>query len=150
MPEVVLHILKYLFLALLFLFLARAVRAMYLEISGPRVRGSGQPSAPRAIPKAKAKPPDRMMVTSGDGNQRTFDIEEELIIGRADKCNVVIDDQYSSQVHARVFRRDDSVFIEDMGSTNGTTLNRRKVSGPTPVTRGDKGRIGKTELEFKR
>jgi len=150
MPEIVLHVLKYLFLSLLFLFLARAVRAMYLEIGGPRRQGMpGRPS-PRAVPRAKTKPPDRMTVTSGDGKTQTFEIEEELIIGRAEKCNVVIDDQYSSQVHARVFRKDDSVFLEDMGSTNGTTLNRRKVSAPTPVARGDKGRIGKTELEFKR
>ena len=150
MPEVVLTVLKYLFLSLIFLFLARAVRVMYLEIGGPRtVRSvSRSPAVPAAKP---GKAPDRLAVTAHDGSKpRTFPLDEELLIGRAPKCKVVITDPYASQVHARVFRRDGTYYLEDMGSTNGTYLNRKKVTSATPVARGDRARIGKTELEFRK
>ena len=152
MPEVVLDILKYFFLVLIFLFLARAVKAMYLEISGPR-----SSRAPQAQPMSRVsekltagKPPDKVAVVAPGAKVRTFDLGDELIVGRGDKCHVVLEDSYASQVHARVFRRQDAVYIEDMGSTNGTYLNRKKVTSPVPVNRGDTARIGKTELEFRR
>lgn len=90
------------------------------------------------------------MTAPDGGRPKTYSIEDEVIIGRDKGCQVVITDTYASQFHARVFKRDDAVFIEDMGSTNGTYLNRRKVSSPIPVNRGDKARIGKTELDFRR
>lgn len=150
MPEVVLTVLNYLFLSLIFLFLWRAVRVMYLEIGGPRAVRSVARSP--AVPAAKpGKAPDRLSVTAHDGSKpRTFDLDDELLIGRASKCKVVITDPYASQVHARVFRRDGTFYLEDMGSTNGTYLNRKKVSSATPVSRGDRARIGKTELEFRK
>lgn len=151
MPAVVLAILKYFFLLLIFLFLARAVRAMYLEVSGPKRQRSPRGGAPaRAPTKARSKPPDKLIVTAPDTKPQSYDIDDELILGREAKCNVVLTDAYSSQVHARIFRRNEEVLIEDMGSTNGTYLNRRKVTSATPVNRGDKARIGKTEMEFKR
>src|SRR5436309_9804141 len=150
MPDIVLSVLKYLFLSLIFLFLWRAVRVMYLEIGGPRtVRSVARsPAAPTLKP---GKAPDRLAVTAHDGSKpRTFSLDEELLVGRATKCRVVITDPYASQVHARIFRRDGTYYIEDMGSTNGTSLNRKKVTSATPVARGDRARIGKTELEFRR
>lgn len=147
MPPVVLDILKYLFLFLIFLFLARAVRAMYLEIAGPRTRAEPRSAGP--LPKI-GRPPEKMAVVAPDEKPRTFDVGDELLIGRSEKCQVVITDVYASQIHARVFRRDGQVFIEDMGSTNGTYLNDKKVKATLPVNRGDRGRIGKTELEFRK
>jgi len=151
MPEAVLDILKYFFLFLIFLFLARAVKAMILEISGPRgLKGAPVvPNAP-AVARPSGRAPEKMAVTAPGAKPRMFDIGDELIIGRADKCHVVIGDSYASQIHARVFRRQDAVYIEDMGSTNGTYLNRRKVTSPIQVNRGDTARIGKTEMEFRR
>lgn len=148
MPVVVLDILKYLFLLLLFLFLARAVKAMYLEIAGPRCA----PTAPRQLASAikMGKPPERVVIVEPGGKTRTFEITDELIVGRSPKCHVVITDTFASQVHSRIFRRGEEVMIEDMGSTNGTFLNRRKVSAALPVNRGDTGRIGKTQLEFRK
>jgi pSer/pThr/pTyr-binding forkhead associated (FHA) protein len=151
MPEVVLDILKYFFLFLIFLFLGRAVKAMYLEISGPRAVRAPQASR-QAIGQddSQGRPPERVAVIAPGGKPRTFDLGDELIIGRGDKCHVVITDSYASQVHARVFRRQNGIYIEDMGSTNGTFLNRKKVTSPTMINRGDTARIGKTELEFRR
>lgn len=148
MPELVLSILKYLFLILIFIFLARATRAMYLEIYGTRTtRRRETPAAPKT---RKERPPDRVAVVGSDGKSRTYNVEDELLIGRGEKCHIVIGDVYASQVHARIFRKDDNIFIEDMGSTNGTFLNRKKVSGAIPVNRGDRVRIGKTEIEFRK
>lgn len=157
MPQLALTILKYLFLALIFLFLARAVRAMFLEINGPRV--PREPGAPATAVARAGKIPDKIALLapgpgpgSGPGGQRVrlFDLGDELMVGRSAKCQIVIEDTYASQVHSRVFRRNGQYFLEDMGSTNGTYLNGRKVVAPTPVNRGDKARIGRTELEFRR
>jgi pSer/pThr/pTyr-binding forkhead associated (FHA) protein len=147
-PQLALTILKYLFLALIFLFLARAVRAMYLEINGPRTPRS--PAAPATATARSGKPPDKVALLVGGDKPRLFDLGDELILGRSEKCHIPLGDTYASQVHARVFRRNGQFFIEDMGSTNGTYLNSRKVAGPTPVNRGDRVRIGRTDLEFRR
>lgn len=152
MPEAVLDILKYFFLFLIFLFLARAVKAMFLEISGSRGPRAGAAAAPAGLAAGRptVRAPEKMVVTAPGNKPRSFDLGNELIVGRASKCQVVIDDSYASQVHARIFRRGDSVYLEDMGSTNGTYLNRRKVTSAIVVNRGDTARIGKTEMEFKR
>lgn len=150
MPDIILEVLKYLFLLILFLFLTRAVKAMYLEIYGPtnpRPVGAGPVGAPA---QRAGKPPERLVLHQPGSEPKSFDIGDELIIGRGDKCHVVLNDTYSSQIHARLFQKNGQLFIEDMGSTNGTYLNRRKVTSPVPVGRGDRARIGKTELEFRR
>lgn len=148
MPPLVLDLLKYLFLALIFLFLIRAVRVMYLDIAGPRAR--------RVVPaastqQAKSRAPERLVIQDPRGGKgKAHPIETELIIGRGDKCHIVLTDTYASQFHARVFLKDGEVYIEDMGSTNGTRLNGRRVTSAVPVQRGDRLRIGKTELVFRR
>ncbi|MGH9197706.1 MAG: hypothetical protein ACRD1T_18430, partial [Acidimicrobiia bacterium] len=99
MPELVLSILKYLFLILIFIFLARATRAMYLEIYGTRTaRRREAPPAPKARTQ---RPPDRVSVVGSDGKSRSYNVEDELLIGRGDTCHIVISDVYASQVHAR-------------------------------------------------
>lgn len=149
MPAIVLDVLKYLFILLIFLFLARAVRAMLMEIAGPRT-ARAQTNRPAGVKARPGKPPERVTLIQPDGKSKTFDIGDELMIGRDAKCQVILEDTYASQIHARVFTKDDGVFIEDMGSTNGTYLNRKKVTSALSVARGDRVRIGKTELEFKR
>jgi pSer/pThr/pTyr-binding forkhead associated (FHA) protein len=53
-------------------------------------------------------------------------------------------------LYARVFRRDGDLFVEDLGSTNGTYLNRKKIAAAVSMRRGDKLQVGKTTLEVKR
>lgn len=151
MPSIVLTILKVVFLALLYLFIARAVRVIYLDLVGPRVpRAASQASTP-APPRRRRGQPKSLVVTEADGAPRTFPISSEsLEIGRADTCAVVLQDTYVSQVHARVFPKDCEWFVEDLGSTNGTYLNRAKVTLPSSIGPGDEIRIGKTTLEVRR
>lgn len=73
----------------------------------------------------------------------------DTTIGRADDCTLVIEDQYASQVHTRVFASDGSWCVEDLGSTNGTYVNRRKVTGPTVVHRGDRIQLGNVVVEVR-
>jgi pSer/pThr/pTyr-binding forkhead associated (FHA) protein len=72
-----------------------------------------------------------------------------ITIGRAEDSTLVITDDYSSARHARLFARGGQWFIEDLGSTNGTYLDRTKVNGPTPVPLGVPIRIGRTSLELR-
>lgn len=151
MPPLVLTILKVVFIALLYLFIARAVRVIYLDLVGPRVpRASAKQSVP-AAPRKRRGQPKSLLVTDAEGASRTYPIAQEpLAIGRADSCQVVLADTYASQMHARVFPKDGAWFVEDLGSTNGTYLNRAKVTAPSEVGPGDEIRIGKTTLEFRR
>ncbi|MFN2389174.1 MAG: FHA domain-containing protein [Actinomycetota bacterium] len=154
MPELVLDLLKFVFLAVLYIFIGRAVRAMYQELrpGAPRATpgGSARPEAARAQPKAK-KVPRRAAVIEGENLRgKTFELDGELVIGRAEKCHVVLEDSYVSQVHARIFDKDGAAMVEDLGSTNGTYLNRRRITGPAELHRGDRVKIGKTVLEMRK
>lgn len=79
---------------------------------------------------------------------KTFPLGDELTVGRAAGCQVTLDDTYVSQLHARVFRRDGELFVEDLGSTNGTYLNRTKVGGPMPMKPGDRLQVGSVVMEL--
>lgn len=92
-----------------------------------------------------------MVVIDGDQLKgKSFTLDDEIIIGRADRCHIVLDDSYVSQIHARVFAKGDVFMVEDMGSTNGTYINRNRVTSPTEVLRGDRLKIGKTVLEMRK
>ncbi len=149
MPEIVLQLLKYVFLIVLYVFIARAVRLIHLEL-----KPAGRKPAPviqTRQPSKKVKTPKKVTVVEGDANKgKSFDLGEELVIGRAEKCHIVLDDTYVSQMHARFFARDDSYMVEDLGSTNGTYLNRRRITSPVEVSRGDQVKIGKTVMELRR
>ena len=155
MPELVLDLLKYVFLFLLYIFVFRAVRAIYLEL---RPAGARRPARQRAAAPAPARPPARKqkkapskaVVVEGSSKGKTFQLGNELLIGRADKCQLVLDDTYVSQMHARIFPKGDGIMVEDLGSTNGTYMNRQRITSPTELQRGDRVKIGKTVLEMRK
>ncbi|MDQ3878341.1 MAG: FHA domain-containing protein, partial [Actinomycetota bacterium] len=105
----------------------------------------------RPSTRRSKKAPARVVLLEGAGKGgKTYDLRDELVIGRADKCQIVLSDSYASQMHARIFSKDGEFMIEDLGSTNGTYLNRRKVTSPTSLGRGDQIKIGKTVLELRK
>jgi pSer/pThr/pTyr-binding forkhead associated (FHA) protein len=149
MPVLVLDLLKYLFIIVLYIFMARAVRAIYLELKPDR--GAAPQAQPVAKSSKKGKAPRKAVVVEGDPLKgKSFDLGQELVIGRSDKCHIVLDDSYVSQVHARIFPRGASVVVEDLGSTNGTYVNRKRVSAPSELQRGDKVKIGRTVMELRK
>lgn len=149
MPTLVLDLLKYVFLVILYIFIYRTVRAIYLELKPPRPAAPAS-SSPRQSSRKTRKAPKRATVIEGPLKGKTFELGDELIIGRADKCHIVLDDSYVSQIHARIFAKNDSYMIEDMGSTNGTYLNKRRIGGASELHRGDRVKIGKTVLEMRK
>lgn len=156
MPELVLDLLKYVFLFLLYIFVFRAVRAIYLELRPPGARRasrqrSAAPTPARAPARKSKKAPTRATVVEGDANKgKTFQLGSELVIGRSDKCQLVLEDTYVSQMHARLFPKGEGIMLEDLGSTNGTYLNRQRITSTTEVQRGDRVKIGKTVLEMRK
>lgn len=167
MSSGVITLFKYVFLAVLYLFFLRVLRAVWVELREPkpapvmappagtpaaaappvpmpegrRRRGKGEPSHLRIT-----EPPERRGQTFAlPGNQDGG----ELTVGRAPGCGVSLpEDTFISQLHARVFRRDGDVWVEDLGSTNGTLLNGKKVSAPAVMRRGDQLTVGRTVLEL--
>jgi pSer/pThr/pTyr-binding forkhead associated (FHA) protein len=148
-PEAILTILKFCFLGLLYLFLARVVRAVYREITPDRpVPVSSNGRFGRGKRTDQPAKPYRLKMIDPDTSQ-IFPLGEEVTIGRAPGCSVPLaDDTYVSQLHARIYVRDGKPFVEDLGSTNGTFLNRDRLSKTMPLHRGDKLQIGQTVLEI--
>ncbi len=81
----------------------------------------------------------------------TIPLDDEVTVGRGAGCGLVLtDDQFVSTVHARLFRRGDDVFVEDLGSRNGTFVNGKPVSTTTRLRRGDRVQFGETVAEVQR
>ena len=156
MPDPVLTLLKYVFLAILYLFFMRVLRAVWVETREPKtiplpVPTAGAVGGPGSgIPAtAGASGPEKLTVISPDAMKgMEFAIGSEVTVGRAGGCAILLtEDSFVSQLHARVFRREKDIFVEDLGSTNGTFLNGKKVTTPVPIRKGDKVQFGRTTLE---
>lgn len=156
MSPFVLSVLKYALLVLLYFFIYRAVRSVAVDVSGRRAGGRTtqmkSPSPPVAAKASKGgKAPAAVVVHEPEGDKpRTVRLSGQVDIGRADGCAIRLQDTYVSQVHARLAGKDGAWYVEDLGSTNGTYLNDRKVVAPVEVHAGDVVRIGKTVLELRR
>jgi pSer/pThr/pTyr-binding forkhead associated (FHA) protein len=151
------------FLAVLWLFVIAAVGVVRTDLFGqvstrrrrtaspmrpPAQRAPAEPARP---PRAARAVPQRLLVTAGSLAGTTLALtDEQITIGRADDATLVLADDYASTRHARLFPQDGQWLVEDLGSTNGTYLDRQKVTEPTPVPIGVPIRIGKTVLELRR
>lgn len=150
MSDQLLFVLRLCLLALLYLFFFRVLRAVWAEIKPPMVARQPAPEPPsRKARRAKApKRVELLVLDPPEQRGHTYPLGDELTLGRAAGCHVVVDDTFVSQIHARVFARDGQYLVEDLGSTNGTYLNRKKVSGPMVMQRGDRLQVGNTVLEL--
>ncbi len=154
MPPFVLTVLKVVFLALLYFFVYRAIRAVVVDLRGAQ-SWRAEPQRPKATqPKPqreRRKEPRTVVVLAEQGNRlASVPLQGNLQVGRADACQIKLSDTYVSSFHARIFSRDGEWYVEDLGSTNGTYMNQRRVTSPIEVRAGDRIRVGKTTLEFRR
>jgi pSer/pThr/pTyr-binding forkhead associated (FHA) protein len=163
MNELTLTLIRVAFLAVLWLFVIAAIGVVRTDLSGSagtRSRAARrQPQAPRTARAAKPAKPQRarrgqphvLVVTAGSLKGTTINLnEQQITLGRANDATLVLNDDYASSRHARIFPQDGQWIVEDLGSTNGTYLDRQKVTRPTPVPAGVPIRIGKTVLELRR
>ena len=156
MPDTLLTILKFCFLALLYLFFMRVLRAVWAEMKNPPPAAAAAAPAPAPAPAPArnwggggVKAGGRLRVIEpAETKGQTYELADELTVGRAGGCQITLDDTFVSQLHARVFRRDGQLWVEDLGSTNGTFLNRKKISAPVSMRKGDRLQIGKTVMEL--
>jgi len=165
MTQLSLTLIKVAFLAVLWLFVIAAVGVVRTDLFGSAVSARQQRrqqrkarQAPQPRPQRPARPakpgrgvPQQLLVTAGPVAGTVIGLaDQQITIGRADDATLVLNDDYASTRHARLFPQDGQWVVEDLGSTNGTYLDRQKVTRPTPVPLGVPIRIGKTVLELRR
>jgi hypothetical protein len=159
----VLRIMQWGVIALIFLFFLRVIRAVWVEMSPATIRkprsqrrherreeraAASVPSEPRATRRRHlylkvVQPPEHA--------GRAYDLDDELTIGRSPGCGVAMpEDIYTSTLHARLFRRNDQLWVEDLGSTNGTFVNSEQISQAMKLGKGDLLQIGSTVFEVSR
>jgi hypothetical protein len=149
----VLLVLKIAFLVLLYLFIWRIVRTASRDLRLPQ---ESFILAPSAVPGLQASRPGpvtgRLIVVKSadlaDGEEYELNAAQ-LTIGRGNQNDLAIgSDEYASARHARFEPRQDGVWVQDLGSTNGTYLNGARLESPRRLTRGDIVRIGETDLRY--
>jgi pSer/pThr/pTyr-binding forkhead associated (FHA) protein len=170
MSELTLTVMRLGFLAVLWLFVIVAVQVIRSDLFGTRVtqrqarRGNEQSRPPQqrqqaqrqqAPPqnnRARRGAPTKLVVSEGSLAGTTVALQGQTItLGRAHDSTIVLDDDYASSRHARIYPdRDGQWIVEDLGSTNGTYLDRSRLTTPTPVPLGAPIRIGKTVIELRK
>jgi pSer/pThr/pTyr-binding forkhead associated (FHA) protein len=171
MSELTLTVMRLGFLAVLWLFVIVAVQVIRSDLFGTRVtqrsarRDAGR--APQQAQRQQAPPqqrqqagggrqrrnaPSKLVVTEGTLTGTTVALQGQTItLGRAHDSTIVLDDDYASSRHARIYPdRDGQWIVEDLGSTNGTYLDRTRLTTPTPIPLGAPIRIGKTVIELRK
>jgi len=153
MSELSLFLLRAGFLALLWIFVIVAFGIVRSDLVGnPQARvARPQPKKQAKKPPSSRKAPRKLVVVAGALTGTSINLgDAPVTIGRANDSTLVLDDDYASTRHARLFPRSGEWYVEDLGSTNGTYLDRTKVTQPTSVGNHVPIRIGKTVLELRR
>ena len=150
--------LKFGFLAVLYLFLLWVARSSLRDLSQHEDASVIlEPDEPAAVPRRERRGPDlrsgvdpRLEVVAAMGLDpgTEFELGDGATMGRADGSDIPVDDPFASSVHARIFPREQFMYIEDMGSTNGTFLNGRRLRAAERLKVGDTVRIGETEYRY--
>jgi FHA domain-containing protein len=150
--------LKFGFLAVLYLFLLWVVRSAMRDLA--RYGGSAAAAEPvevpspahrdRGAPDLRAGVSPRLHVVAAMGHQpgTSFDVGEGAMFGRSDGADIRVDDPFASSAHARIFSRGGFMYVEDMGSTNGTYLNGRQLKTAERLKIADTIRIGDSEYRY--
>ena len=157
MSEIALTVIKVLFLALLWLFILSAVSVIRSDLFGRTVPSTDLPEAqelesPPPPPKRTKRlrgQPRVLVVTQGSQTGQSAALADGVImIGRGADCQIILNDDYVSTRHARVVSGENGVYVEDLGSTNGSYVNGQRITAPTTITMSDTVRIGKTILKL--
>ena len=154
MDDPIAILLKFGFLAVLYLFLLWIARSALRDVagtSGAYVDDTGPTARPRAAGmdlRSGVFPQLEVVAALGREPGERVDVNEGITLGRSPTADIQIDDPFASSAHARIFPRGQFMYIEDMGSTNGTYLNGRQLRRPEQLKTADRVRIGETEYEY--
>lgn len=137
MPALILTLLKLIFVALLFLFVWQISRAIAGHVGIGVARSTGRRSK------------ELVLLHGDDASGETYKVEDVLMLGRSPQADIVVDDPYASEFHMRFVTGDEGLVLHDLGSTNGTYINGRRVTAPQVLVKGDAVQVGKTVLEVR-
>lgn len=160
MSELTLFLIRFAYLAILWIFVLSAISVIRSDMFGARVPETARGAAPARgkAGKSKAKAPTKrrgspthLIVIEGDNTGARAELSDApLLIGRGSDAAIKLDDDYVSTRHARVAASGDEWFVEDLGSTNGTYVGSVRITQPTTIGLGVQVRIGKTILELRK
>jgi hypothetical protein len=153
--ESTLLLLKIAFLVLLYLFIWRIVRSAARDLRLPQesmILAPQQAAAAGLMPQPVARELGRLVVLASPALEEgeTYSLDSHpLTVGRGANNDVPLpEDEYASSRHARFEPRHDGIYIEDIGSTNGTFVNGIRLTRERRLTPGDVVRIGETDMRF--
>ena len=158
MSDLIVTVTKVGYLALLWLLVLTAIGVLRRDVFGTRVLAHGSvvrkrssDGGARLSRRSTKGGPTRLRVTAGPLTGTTLALgSSAILIGRAPGSTLVLDDDYCSNRHARIFFHDGRWWLEDLGSRNGTYLDSAQVTDPVPVATGVPIRLGQTVLELQR
>jgi pSer/pThr/pTyr-binding forkhead associated (FHA) protein len=160
--ELTLVLIRFAYLAILWIFVLSAISVVRSDMFGARVDSTpraerkaereAQRQAQRGKPARKPRgAPTHVLVVEGANEGESASLEDApILIGRGADAAIRLDDDYVSTRHARIASSGDQWFVEDLGSTNGTYLGSHRLTQPTTVQVGSRVRIGKTTLELRK
>jgi pSer/pThr/pTyr-binding forkhead associated (FHA) protein len=142
-------LLKFAFLGVLYLFLLWIARSALKDLRRPAPHANRM-SDLSADGGSMHASPSRLVVEGGGGLRagQSYVVGSGIVIGRAAANEIPIEDTFASGRHARVFDHDGEVYIEDLGSTNGTYVNGRRIGAQESLQPNDRIRIGDTEFTY--
>jgi pSer/pThr/pTyr-binding forkhead associated (FHA) protein len=161
MSELALTLVRLGFLALLWAFVLVTVLVLRRDLRQPAdarpvgrerkaPRAAKQPRPAKVAKQQKVKG-SKLVVIEGPLLGTIIPLENaQITIGRAPDSTLVIDDDYASSRHARVYPSEGSWVVEDLGSTNGTWIDRTRITSPTVLPVGAPLRVGRTTLQIQR
>ncbi|NJC24233.1 hypothetical protein BJ994_003309 [Arthrobacter pigmenti] len=157
MSELTETLLRYGFLLLIWVLVLSVVSALRRDLVVGRRNRTGTPTArearrnPELVEDAPSRPQARsLVVTEGPLSGTILELASSpILLGRAQEATLVLEDDYASGRHARLFPQGSRWFIEDLGSTNGTFLGGNQLTRALPVEPGVPVRIGKTVIELR-
>jgi pSer/pThr/pTyr-binding forkhead associated (FHA) protein len=161
MSELTLVLIRFAYLAILWIFVLSAISVIRSDMFGARVAregGRAERRAAKAAAKNRAKPakprrgtPTAVAIVEGGNKGEVISLDKApLLIGRGNDAAIRLDDDYVSTRHARIASSGDQWFVEDLGSTNGTYIGSHRLTQPTSLQLGSQVRIGKTTLELRK
>ena len=158
MSELTLVLIRFAYLAILWIFVLSCISVIRSDMFGARVARQGADRPSRQERRARTKPakprrgaPTHVVIVEGGNQGESASLEDApLLIGRGNDAAIRLDDDYASTRHARIASSGDQWYVEDLGSTNGTYVGSSRITQATALQLGTQVRIGKTILELRK